>query len=744
MNEPAILLGGSHAERVESLYAWIDHAMRNYRSIPRETVARARELLKEFQGQDHLGEARLHLLIGRCSDSLNDPVLGLESSHRALAHLEQLPQAEVKPYLAHAHMQMALGHTHTGNSKLAIDLLLVAHKLAEEADHGLLQTKILTNLAYVCDKEGQRQRGIEYCRMGFGVLERHPNREAEAELCNNLAWYLAETDPEEAEELIERCLAQCDPKRDPILWANALDTKAEILATQGRHEEALPIYLESAHLQGVRGHALYRVATLIRAARCEQRLHRYEDALQTLEGALRESLAEERPPVLDEIHYELGMTLRALGRPEEACEHLAKAYTIKDEVARAHFHQSLQAIDAKQQMAWSFREAELLKAKNEELQAAIERAEEANRLKSQFLANMSHEIRTPMNGVIGITELLKLTDLDDEQRDFVETIQSSGQALLVILNDILDLSKIEAGRLELESEPVDLGSMCSELKSLFDSQASKKGITIRTSMPDQPITVQGDPVRIRQIVSNLVSNAVKFTHEGEVEIGCRPEPKGVCLWVRDTGIGIAAEGLERIFESFTQADGSTTRLFGGTGLGLTIARRLAEHMGGTIQVESELGKGSTFTVHLALPPASLKEGDATEESTQSAAHPKIILAEDHPVNGLVITKQIQRLGFEVVHVGNGAEALELAMTGTYDLILMDVQMPVMDGHEATRALRKAGNRIPVVGLTANAMPEHRTACLNAGMDDYLSKPVRMKDLDEVIRRWTSAALPAAA
>jgi CheY-like chemotaxis protein len=241
-----------------------------------------------------------------------------------------------------------------------------------------------------------------------------------------------------------------------------------------------------------------------------------------------------------------------------------------------------------------------------------------------------------------------------------------------------------------------------------------------------------------------VSNAVKFTHEGEVEIGCRPESKGVCLWVRDTGIGIAPEGLERIFESFTQADGSTTRLFGGTGLGLTIARRLAEHMGGTIRVESELGKGSTFTVHLALPPASLKEGDATEESTQSAAHPKIILAEDHPVNGLVITKQIQRLGFEVVHVGNGAEALELAMTGTYDLILMDVQMPVMDGHEATRALRKAGNRIPVIGLTANAMPEHRTACLNAGMDDYLSKPVRMKDLDEVIRRWTSAALPAAA
>ncbi len=745
MKEPDKSLDGATADHWASIEAWIEQGMQNYRQSPQTTVAHARRYLEQTEREEqNLLSARLYLLIGRCSDSLNDPILGLECSNRALNLLEFLPQDEVKPYMALAYMQLALGHTHTGNSRLAIELLLDALKIAEEVDHGFYQTKILINLAYVCEKEGQRERGIEYCRKGIEVLERHPSRETEAEICNNLAWYLADTRPDEAFELIERCLALSDPEKELILWANAIDTKAEILAALNRDEEALPLYLESARCQGIRGHALYRIHTLIRAARCLKRMGRYDEALKTLEGAMEESLAEERPPALDELHFELAMMLVHHGDAAKAANHFLEAYNKKDEIAKAHFKQSLQAIEAKQQMDWSFREADLLKEKNEELENAIARAEEANQLKSQFLANMSHEIRTPMNGVIGITELLRMTDLNDEQRSYVDTIQSSGQSLLVILNDILDLSKIEAGRLELEQDPINMTALVEDVRQLFECQASQKGVELRCVLPQQTCIVKGDGVRIRQIVANLVSNAVKFTAKGCVEVGITIPETGVDIYIRDTGIGIPSEGHERIFESFTQADGSTTRTFGGTGLGLTIAQKLAQRMGGGIKVESKVGVGSTFRVHLGLPLVDAESIGVQPVSPSQSPNTRVLLTEDHPVNGLVISKQLQRLGCDVIHVDNGQKAVDILAEEEFDLIFMDVQMPVLDGYGATKALREAGIRTPIIGLTANAMPEHRAACLESGMDDYMSKPVRLQDLGEMISKWTGLALQMAA
>jgi signal transduction histidine kinase/ActR/RegA family two-component response regulator len=374
-----------------------------------------------------------------------------------------------------------------------------------------------------------------------------------------------------------------------------------------------------------------------------------------------------------------------------------------------------------------------------DLVEAEQRAANADKAKSAFLAHMSHEIRTPLNGVIGLTGLVLDGPLTEARRPELETAVGSAETLREIVNDVLDLSKIEAGMLPIVKAPFDLHSVLVRARALIEPRASSKSISCRLVYADEmPRWFGGDEMRVRQIVGNFASNAVKFTEQGEIELGAVQSQGRVRIWVRDTGPGIPPEKTPVLFSKFAQADDSVALRYGGTGLGLAIARELAELMRGKVGVASEVGRGSTFWAELPLPPAAppAPPGDAAKRLPAGLAGLRALVAEDNTVNQLVLLRSLERYGLTVDLVANGEDAVRRCESTEYAVILMDCRMPGIDGYEASRRIRRqeraTGRHTPIIAITANAMTSDRELCENAGMDDYLTKPIEPAELARCI------------
>jgi signal transduction histidine kinase/ActR/RegA family two-component response regulator len=382
-------------------------------------------------------------------------------------------------------------------------------------------------------------------------------------------------------------------------------------------------------------------------------------------------------------------------------------------------------------------------------QRARQQAEAANQAKSRFLANVSHEIRTPMYGILGMTEALESTQLSEDQRCSVETILDCGRSLLDLMDDLIDLGRIEAGKLSLEAERFVVAELLEDTLSLFERQAESQSLALVCEIGQEvPTALLGPTSRVRQILVNLLNNALKFTHQGEVRVTVSYVEESLKLEVRDTGVGIPEEKQEDIYAAFSQLDSSASRRYPGAGLGLSIVRQLVSLMDGEISLQSRLDEGTTFCVSLPLEPSRATSPEVLLERSEPVSAKmkqslRILVADDNPMVATVLSSQLDRLGYSADTVRNGQEVLDALAERQYHLVFLDCQMPVLDGYSTAREVSRWSRRPVLIASTAHAMEGERERCLSVGMDDYVSKPISAKKLEEVLGRWCGLALQRA-
>jgi signal transduction histidine kinase len=682
-----------------------------------------------------------------------------EAYRFAVASVALLNELNQTGYYIRALNTLGLSQSDLGDPTAGFGTLAMAMGIAEQKD--LPQDLAFTclNLGYLYSVHGQPEASLQYYDRIQNELVDHCELKTLILTYNNLGGcYNGLARYDEALPLIERGLNLVTPEDEPMLFALLMGNKSMVLASQGKDGEAMTmakvaerIYRDTNRQQSL-PEPLYDLGDVYLTE------GRYEQAVECLESARTLSGQIPGNPFMLRIWSHLSKAYKGMGRFEDALFALENANLMLNRRAAEINDQSVKNAVLRHQMEWSAREADLLLAINKDLLAAKEEAEIANRLKSEFLANMSHEIRTPMNGVLGLTTILLDTKLDGQQCDIVKLIRTSGENLLTVINDILDISRIESGNLAIELHDFDLRALVEDIAVLLKSRGDEKSIQLKVDFaPEVVDRIHGDSARIRQVILNLLGNAIKFTSEGHVTIrvtsgsisnGLVP----VTIQIEDTGIGVAEDRQAAIFDSFTQAEGATYRKFGGTGLGLTISKQLVDLMGGRMGMKSQIGTGSTFWFELELNIASNDGASLYKKKIEDVGIPPdcplanlhILIAEDNPINLIVAESILERLGATVVSAEEGNEVIRLVEENHFDLVLMDCHMPGMDGYEATREIRlreKGTNRYtPILAFTANAMEGDRALCLASGMDGFATKPINIPELVNVVQECVLRSL----